>query len=297
MSTNEERKIDWQIATLSGGLFEEAPKPRPFFGSTRPIDWEIMSLEAGPISVPPPPPAPRMDSLAPAAMDCAPALALPRPPPLPAFSALPAQPPRPQGRSRLSMATSAIGAAMAGFLVVGGFLRAGSHAEVEPAAPAALEARAATPAAAAPAVAPTPIEVPETIIRPAPAKIAAPAKPAAPVAAAPIAAPISTADLPSIAAEAPAPAKAAGLDRDAALTAVRAAGHRAASCMEAGDARSSMPVSVTFAPSGRVTSARVEGGPFKGTDVGGCIAVALRGAAVGPFDGETTTVRGTIRVR
>jgi hypothetical protein len=49
-------------------------------------------------------------------------------------------------------------------------------------------------------------------------------------------------------------------------------------------------VKVTFAPSGNVTSAQVEGPPFAGTPVGGCIASAFRGAKVPPFSGAPVTV-------
>jgi hypothetical protein len=56
-------------------------------------------------------------------------------------------------------------------------------------------------------------------------------------------------------------------------------------------------VSVTFAPSGRVTSAKVDGGPFSGTPTGGCIATAFRGVTVPPFDGSPVTVRKTVSIR
>ena len=49
-------------------------------------------------------------------------------------------------------------------------------------------------------------------------------------------------------------------------------------------------VKVTFAPSGNVTSAVVDGPPFSGTSVGGCIAAAFRGAHVPPFDGAPVVV-------
>ncbi len=49
-------------------------------------------------------------------------------------------------------------------------------------------------------------------------------------------------------------------------------------------------VKVTFAPSGNVTSASVEGPPFAGTAVGGCVAAAFRSAHVPPFDGGPISV-------
>jgi hypothetical protein len=49
-------------------------------------------------------------------------------------------------------------------------------------------------------------------------------------------------------------------------------------------------VQVTFAPSGRVTSATVMGPPFAGTAVGGCVAGAFRRAKVPAFSGNPVTV-------
>jgi hypothetical protein len=46
-----------------------------------------------------------------------------------------------------------------------------------------------------------------------------------------------------------------------------------------------------------VTSAVIRGGPFLSTATGSCIALALRGATVGAFDGEPVTVHTSIRVR
>ena len=54
------------------------------------------------------------------------------------------------------------------------------------------------------------------------------------------------------------------------------------------------PVAVTFAPSGRVTTALVTGGPLLGTAAASCVAQALHGAVVSPFEGEHVTVRQTI---
>jgi hypothetical protein len=49
-------------------------------------------------------------------------------------------------------------------------------------------------------------------------------------------------------------------------------------------------VSVTFAPSGRATSA-VVGPPFGGTSVGNCAAGAFKRASVPPFSGGPVTVQ------
>ncbi len=91
--------------------------------------------------------------------------------------------------------------------------------------------------------------------------------------------------------------RSADFSRSAAAVAISAAGRRAAACLQPGDARGSMPVSVTFAPSGRVTSTTVDGGPFAGTTTGGCIARALRSAGVAPFDGAPVTVHSSVSFR
>jgi hypothetical protein len=41
----------------------------------------------------------------------------------------------------------------------------------------------------------------------------------------------------------------------------------------------------------------VSGGPFVGTDVGGCIARALRAARMHPFEGGPVIVNTSIRLR
>jgi hypothetical protein len=55
-------------------------------------------------------------------------------------------------------------------------------------------------------------------------------------------------------------------------------------------------VSVTFASSGRVTSANV-GPPFAGTPQGSCIARAVRGATVPSFSRATFTVNYPFSIR
>ena len=81
-------------------------------------------------------------------------------------------------------------------------------------------------------------------------------------------------------------------DRDEAYASISAAAGGAVACR--GDAPSGFAkVSVTFAPSGRVTTAVVDG-PFAGTPTGGCIARTFRSARVHPFDGTLVTVRKTV---
>jgi hypothetical protein len=93
------------------------------------------------------------------------------------------------------------------------------------------------------------------------------------------------------------PLQSAPFDRDAAARALADAGIRAGRCQEPLDTRSAALVSVTFAPSGRVTAAQVKSGAFSGTEVGGCIARTLHDASIPPFDGQPVAVNTTIRLR
>lgn len=97
--------------------------------------------------------------------------------------------------------------------------------------------------------------------------------------------------------EAPTPAALPGFDAEAAKRALGASAFTASSCRKGDDPRGSAEVIVTFAPSGRVTSANVNGAPFGGTATGGCIAATLRGASVPPFTGTHVTVRKLVTVR
>lgn len=97
--------------------------------------------------------------------------------------------------------------------------------------------------------------------------------------------------------EAPTPAALPGFDADAAKRALGASAFTASSCRKGDDPRGTAEVIVTFAPSGRVTSANVNGAPFGGTATGGCIAATLRGASVPPFAGNHVSVRKLVTVR
>jgi hypothetical protein len=145
------------------------------------------------------------------------------------------------------------------------------------------------PAAAAPAGAATT----STVAAPTPRSTAA-ASPggaaAAPVAAAP---PVTAAPV----VVAPPPPAAAEFNKSAAVAALAAAAGRAAGCKQPDGPSGGATVSITFAPSGRVTSSKVTGPPFQGTPVGGCIASAFRSASVPPFDGSPITVTKTVNVR
>lgn len=89
---------------------------------------------------------------------------------------------------------------------------------------------------------------------------------------------------------------AAGFDAAAASSSITAAFARASSCLKDGDPRKSATILLTYAPSGRVTTAVLQG-PYSGTVVGGCIASTLRSARVPPFSGDYVTVKRTSVLR
>jgi len=90
--------------------------------------------------------------------------------------------------------------------------------------------------------------------------------------------------------EAPPPADAPPFSKASAISALGAAAGSAGGCKKAGGPTGVGKVQVTFAPSGRVTSATVMGPPFAGTAVGGCVASAFRRAKVPAFSGNPVTV-------
>ena len=71
----------------------------------------------------------------------------------------------------------------------------------------------------------------------------------------------------------------------AASSALSAAASAAQSCKKARRTYRVWPIAVTFANSGAATTAAVEGPPFAGTPVGGCVAARFRGVHVPPFGG------------
>jgi hypothetical protein len=79
-------------------------------------------------------------------------------------------------------------------------------------------------------------------------------------------------------------------DTAAAAAALETAASVALACRKAEDPTGTATVIVTFAPSGRVTNATVNGKPFAGTVTGGCIAAAMRRATVPRFTGLPVTV-------
>lgn len=159
----------------------------------------------------------------------------------------------------------------------------------EPAAtardPGAPAKREKDPVAATTATAATPATSTPRAQAPSPVGAGAAPVVAAPVVAAPVAAPP------------PPPPAAAEFSKSAAIAALAAAAGRASACKQPDDPSGGASVSITFAPSGRVTSSKVSGPPFQGTKTGGCIAAAFRSATVPPFEGSPVTVTKNVSVR
>jgi predicted Zn finger-like uncharacterized protein len=91
----------------------------------------------------------------------------------------------------------------------------------------------------------------------------------------------------------PAAAPAGGdqpFSKASAVSALGAAAGGAAGCKKLGGPTGPGKVTVTFANSGRVTTANVQGPPYAGTSVGGCVASIFRKAHVPPFSGSPVTV-------
>jgi hypothetical protein len=94
------------------------------------------------------------------------------------------------------------------------------------------------------------------------------------------------------------PAVPAGpFDRAAASAALGRAANEASACRREGDPSGMAAVTITYSPSGRVTTATVAGPPFSGTATGGCIAATFRKAAIPPFSGELVTVKKTVTIQ
>jgi predicted Zn finger-like uncharacterized protein len=88
----------------------------------------------------------------------------------------------------------------------------------------------------------------------------------------------------------PGPSTAPPFSKASAISALGSAASSAGGCKKAGGPTGVGKVQVTFAPSGRVTSATVMGSPFAGTAVGGCVASRFRAAKVPAFAGSPVTV-------
>jgi hypothetical protein len=134
---------------------------------------------------------------------------------------------------------------------------------------------AAAPRAEKPAAAAPPAGLPPPpVAAPAPAPAPAPAAPAAPAA-----------------------GGSGDFDRAAALSALSAAATAAQACRKPDGPTGSGRVAVTFANNGTATTANVEGPPFAGTPVGGCVAARFRSVHIPPFGGSVITVRKTFIIQ
>ncbi|HEY5376983.1 MAG TPA: zinc-ribbon domain-containing protein [Polyangiaceae bacterium] len=87
----------------------------------------------------------------------------------------------------------------------------------------------------------------------------------------------------------PGASDAPAFSKSSAISALTAASMSAGACKKPGGPTGSGKATVTFAPSGRVTTATVSGA-FAGTPVGGCVASGFRKAHVPAFSGSAVTV-------
>ena len=107
----------------------------------------------------------------------------------------------------------------------------------------------------------------------------------------------TTAPTPTATAETPPPSGGgAEFNRAAASSALNAAAGSARGCKKPDGPTGTAKVKVTFAPSGNVTTSQVQGAPFAGTPVGGCIAAAFRSAKVPPFEGSPVSVSKSVTI-
>ena len=97
--------------------------------------------------------------------------------------------------------------------------------------------------------------------------------------------------------EAPAPAAdAPPFSKASAISALGAAASAAGSCKKPGGPTGAGKATVTFAPSGRVTTATIAGGSYAGTAVGGCVASVFRRAHLPAFSGSSVTVSKSFQI-
>jgi hypothetical protein len=69
---------------------------------------------------------------------------------------------------------------------------------------------------------------------------------------------------------------------------------RAGKCRNIDTPSGTARVAVTFAPTGHVSNAVIESGPFVGTAAGSCVASKFRAAKVPPFSGDAVLVRKSV---
>jgi predicted Zn finger-like uncharacterized protein len=115
------------------------------------------------------------------------------------------------------------------------------------------------------------------------------AAPSASAAAKPVTVAVKTDTAKKPPVDAPPPADAPPFSKASAISALSAAASGANSCKKPGGPTGSGKATVTFAPSGRATTATVSGS-LAGTPVGGCVASVFRRAHVPAFSGSSVTV-------
>lgn len=86
-------------------------------------------------------------------------------------------------------------------------------------------------------------------------------------------------------------------DANAAGEALALTTKQASTCRKSSDPSGVATVTLTFSPSGRVTTAQISGPPFAGTETGSCIASELRKTRVPAFNGEFVTVKKTVTIQ
>jgi len=87
-----------------------------------------------------------------------------------------------------------------------------------------------------------------------------------------------------------APSGGAAFSREAAAQALSVAASQTSICKKPDGPTGQGKVQITFAPSGRATTANIVSGPFGGTAVGGCVSGVFKRAKVPAFSGDPVTV-------
>jgi hypothetical protein len=157
---------------------------------------------------------------------------------------------------------------------------------------------AATPSAAPPAIEPSEQPAPAVSAKPAkPKPVAAPASDTERTERAATKTPVASSNPVAQQPENEPADEEEPFDAREAASALDDAAEKASACRRENDQSGVAIVTVTFAPSGRVTTATIGGPPFLGTPTGSCIASTMRSARVAAFSGKHVTVRKTITIR
>ena len=275
MATQSDREIDWEIARLSGELTTSRRAEPAHHGSLRPSDWNLAEPEidapseaiASDLAVIQPSKRSIVESLAPVAIEETTLAESQRP------HGVAARQMRRYGAENAFWTAVAAGTSMLAVGLVAMLALAPTPHRATSVSAAQAPSTIETVSEGLP-VASRPILTLDPVMVSADSRRFAPIA-ASPVAAAPVARTAATAVAPSPAAIPPqlvipplapaAPTAGVDLSRPAAALAITLAGRHAASCTSIGanDDRSTMHVSVTFAPSGRATSAEVPTDPSR----------------------------------